>query len=107
MLNERLDKQSIEPPTPGQFLDLSQLDRGVKSDLDKLCTIHSLAWANSKFDMGYFKAFQADIPTFEGSSSLEKERKMKDHVKREIRPLMDELVKEGIFFSCRQTRGIL
>ena len=97
MLNERLDKQSIEPPTPGQFLDLSHLDRGVKSDLDKLCTIYSLAWSKSKFYMGYFKAFQADIPTFEGSSSLEKERKMKDHVKGEIRPLMDELVKEGMF----------
>ena len=27
MLNERLDKQSIEPPTPGQFLDLSHLDK--------------------------------------------------------------------------------
>ena len=60
MLNERLDKQNIEPPTPGQFLDLSHLDRGVKRDIDKLCTIYSLAWSTSKFDMGYFKAFQKE-----------------------------------------------
>ena len=51
---------------------------GVKADLGKLCTIYSLAWSKSKFDMGFFKAFQADIPTFPGSSSLEKERVMKD-----------------------------
>ena len=97
MLDERLEKQSIDPPTPGQVLDLDHLDRGVKSDVEKLCDNYSLAWSKGKFDMGEFTAFQADIPTFEGSSSLEKERKLKDHVKREIRPLMDELVRKGIF----------
>ena len=45
LLNDRLDRQSLEPAVPGQFLDLSHLDRGVKEDLEKLCTIYSLAWS--------------------------------------------------------------
>ena len=72
-------------------MDLDHLDRGVKSDVEKLCDNYSLAWSKGKFDMREFTAFQVDIPTFEGS------RKLKDHVRQEIRPLMDELVREGIF----------
>ena len=49
--------------------------------------------------MGYFSGFMADIPTEPSSTSIKKERPMRPHVLREIKPLMEELIKEIFFFT--------
>ena len=97
MLDDQLEKYSIEPITPGQFLSLEHLDRGMQLEINTLCDKYKTAWAVDKFDMGFFKGFAADIPTIPGSTALEKERPMRPHVIREIQPIMENLIREGIF----------
>ena len=93
VLDSQLDKNSIEPPEPGQTLEISHLDKHLQKSITSLCLVYHKAWSKDKFDTGFFQAFQAEMPTNPGAKSYEKERPMKKFVLDEVRPMVDELLK--------------
>ena len=97
LLNDKLDKNCIEPQDPGQTLDISHLDKYVQGSITTLCKTYAKAWSKDKFDTGFFQGFQAEMPTLPGTKSYEKERPMKKYILDEVRPMVAELLKEGIF----------
>ena len=52
--------------------------------------------STNRFDTGVFSYFEAELDCLPGSSSIEKERPVKPHIAREVKPIVDELLAAGI-----------
>ena len=92
-----LERYNLEPSAPGMQLEISHLDKELQKQINALCTTYKDAFATRKYDICLFLGFSADIDTNEGKTSCERERNLKPHVIKEIEPIMQKIIKEGVF----------
>ena len=86
-------------------LELSHLDTKLQNQVNALCATYKDAFATGKYDIWLFLGFSADINTKEGEYSCEKERILKPHVVKETAPIMQNLIKQGVFAPADLQQG--
>ena len=84
------------PPEPGQIIDMAHISQDVRTQTEELFKIYDSAFASHKYDTGSFTGFSATIEIEPGASIIEKERPMRANIKHELRPMILDLLREGI-----------
>ena len=96
IVEDKLDLMDIAPPDPGEKVDMGHCSVEQRKIIEDLMTEYEAAFAKSRYDVGSYTGFVASIDVTPHTSHIEKERPMKVDAKRCLRPIVDELVKNGI-----------
>ena len=92
----RLDRFNLAPPEPGQVISLSHVTDDIRLRTEVLLNQYESSFASHRFDTGTFNGFSADIEITPGASVIEKERPMRANIKNELKPMIQDLLKENI-----------
>ena len=92
----KLDRFNLAPPDPGQTVDLSHVSDDLKQRTENLLDNYTSSFASHRYDTGSFTGFSATIEVIPGSSVIEKERPMRPNVRHELKPMIEDLLREGI-----------
>ena len=95
-IEQKLDRFNIAPPEPGQTVNLSHVSDDIKCRTEKLLNSYDASFASHRYDTGTFSGFTANIEVEPGSTVIEKERPMRANVRHELRPMIEDLLREGI-----------
>jgi hypothetical protein len=95
-IEKKLDHFNIAPPELGQTVDLKHVSDDLKHRTEKLLDNYVTSFASHRYDTGCFTGFTANIEVVPGSSVIEKERPMRVNVCHELRPMIEDLLREEI-----------
>ena len=76
---------------------LSHLKASDKDEVTKIIKSFPNFWASNKFSIGHFNGFKARIPTKEGASAVQKERRQANSLVEGVQETIYSLQKEGVF----------
>ena len=82
---------NLVPPEVNDQLNMATDDEKEKRVVDELVAQYPSAFSTNKFDTGVFRFFEAELDCIPGSSVIEKERPVKPHIVRELKPIVDQL----------------
>ena len=93
----RLEKNSICNPHPGQEIKISHLGEDTQAELKKIFTKYEGAFATTPYDCGEYHGLVVSLDVVEGKTAYQKERVMRDKDKIMVQQIIDNSVQAEIF----------